>query len=95
MRVALVDGRNDPTRVQRGVEEVGVGECHVAGAGGDQLIDIGHDCGLVHGPYPTVVDDRHRTVPASVRAAPAGLDGPNQSLLAVDGQPGVSIEGRQ
>ena len=95
VRVVLVDGRDDPTGMKRGVEEVGIGERHVAGAGGDQLIDVGHDCGLVNGTHPAVVHDRHGAVPASVRAAPGGLDRPNQSLLAVDRQPGVSIEGRQ
>ena len=48
---------------------------------------------LVDGPDPAVVDDRHRTVPAAVRAAPAGLDRSNQTLLAVDRQSGVAIEG--
>ena len=65
VRVALVDGRDDPAGVERGVEKVGVGEAHVAGTGGHQLVDIGYDCSFVHGAHPAVVHDRHRTVPAA------------------------------
>ena len=95
MWVVLVDGCHDPTRVQWGVEEVGVDEGQVACTGRDQLIHVGHDCCLVDGTYPAVVNNRHRTVPAAVRTASTGLDGPDQSFFALDRQPGVPIEGRQ
>ncbi len=68
---------------------------HVPGAGGHQLVDVGHDGVLGHGTDPPVVDDRHRAVPAAVRAAPAGLHRTDESLLAGDGQLGVAIQGRQ
>ena len=38
-----MNGGNDAAGVVRGIEEVGVGKGHVADAGVDQLIDIGHD----------------------------------------------------
>ncbi len=64
-------------------------------AGRHQLIDVGHHHGLVHRAHPAVVDDRHRAVPAAVRAAPARLHRADQPLLVADRQTGVAVEGRQ
>ena len=74
-----MQGGHDPAGMVRGVEEVGVGETDMAGAGGHQLVDVGQDDVLGHRTDPPVVDDRHRAVPAAVRAASAGghrTDGP-------------------
>ena len=49
------------------------------GPGGHQLVDVGHHRGQVGPADPAVVDDRDGTVPAPVRAAPAGFDRPDQS----------------
>jgi hypothetical protein len=81
--------------MERCVEEVGIGEGHVAGPGGHQLVDVGHHRGHVHRSHAAVINDRHRAVPAAMRAAPAGFYRSDQSLLAVDGQPRVPVEGRQ
>ncbi len=93
--MTLVHGSHDPTSVERGVEEVRVGEGHMAGAGLHQLVDIGHDRSHVHRAHAAVVHDRNRTVPAPVRATSTGLDGSDQALLAVDGESGIPVQGRQ
>ncbi len=82
--MAFVDCGHDPERAWSGaLRKSGSAKRHVPGAGGDQLVDIGQHGGLVDGPHPAVVDDRHRAVPAAVRAAPAGLDRTDQPLLPV------------
>ena len=40
LRVASVQRFDDPTRVSRAVEEIGIAEGDVLGAGGDLLIDV-------------------------------------------------------
>ena len=50
-----------------------------SGSGGDELLDVGEDRGLVGDPHPAVVDDRHRAVPAAVRAPSARFDGTDEA----------------
>ena len=52
VRMSFVHGGHDPTGVERGVEEVGIGERHVPGAGRHQLVDVGHHCGHVNRAGP-------------------------------------------
>jgi len=79
----------DPACVERDVEEVRVGEGHMAGTCFHQLVDIGHDDSHVHRAHAAVIHDRNRTVSAPVRATSTGLDRADQALLAVDDEPGV------
>ena len=62
----VVQRPGDPPRVVHAVEEVGVDERHVAGALVDLLLDVGEHGVDIDDLDPSVVDDRHRAVPAAV-----------------------------
>jgi hypothetical protein len=91
----VVEGPHDPAGVLGPVEEVGVTEGDVAGARRHQLVHVGQDHLLVDRPGPALVDDRHRAVPAPVRAAVGGLDVAHQAVVVADRQVGVAVEGGQ
>ena len=74
LREALVHRTDDPHRVLRRVEEVGIAERDVGRARGDELLDVGEHRGCVGDADPPVVDDRNRAVATPVRAAAAGFD---------------------
>ena len=64
---------DDRERVPDAVEEVGIAEGHVPGAGGDLRPHVGHDDVDRDDPKSAVVDGNDRTVPAAMLAAAAGL----------------------
>ena len=66
------------------VEEVGIAERDVAGAGCDLLVDVGEDGVDVDDPDSAVEHHRHGAVPAPVRAAARRLDVPDRPGLAGD-----------
>ena len=96
---ALVHGAHDPERVVHAVEEVGVAVGHVPGAHRDLLADVGHDRVDVVDADAAVVDHRHGTVPAPVRAAARRLDRRHEPLLStvhelrVHGERGEEVPG--
>ena len=90
-----VHGVDDPGGVVGAVEEIGIAEGDVARAGGDELGDIGHDGVVGHEAGSPVVDDGHRTMPATVRAAMARFDVPDQAALVPEGESGVAVETRE
>ncbi len=88
----LVHGGDDAERMRRRVEEVGIAERDVAGAGVDELLDVGEHRLLVDPTDAAVEHHRHRTVAAPVCAPVGGQDRSDESLLATDLEPRVAVE---
>ena len=76
----------------RRVQEVGIAERDVLGSGGDELLDVGEDRGLVGHAHPAVVDHRNRAVPAAVGAPAARFDRTDDAHLVADRQAHVTVE---
>ena len=82
-RMPRVQRLDDAPRVRRAVEEVGIAEGDVLGAGGDLLIDVGeHDVDR-HDAELAVVDRHDRAMPAAVLAAARRLGGAGDAPRAV------------
>src|SRR5262249_38647720 len=88
------DGRGDgcERRVKRGsdvggvggaVQEVGIAERDVSGAGVDELADVGHDALAIDDEEAPAVHGRDRAVTAVMLAAATGLDVAGQLEAAV------------
>ena len=79
----------------RAVEEVGVAERHVGGAGGDLLAHVGEHRLQRHHEEAATVDRRDRAVAAPVLAATAGLHGGRQLAPARALDVRVLLQARQ
>src|SRR5258707_493824 len=89
-----VERFHDRQRVRGTVEEIGVAEGNVLGAGGHLASDISENCVALYDAKGSVIDRNHRTVPAQMLAATAGLGIAGKPLLAVQKELRVAVEGR-
>ena len=84
---------DDPERMGRTVEEVGVAEGDVLRPGGGLLPDVGENHLAGHDPEAPVVHGNDGTVPAKMLAAAARLGESDDPLSSVrELEPGVAVE---
>ena len=86
---------DDGQCVGRPVEEVGIAEGDVLGAGCDLGGDVRQHDVYWHGAEPPVVNRDDRAMPAAMFAATRRLGIPDEAAGAVDVQAGVGAERRQ
>src|SRR5207249_6373484 len=82
-RELTVKRARDVERVAGAVQEVGIAERDVSGAGVDELADIGHDDVAIDDEEAPAVHGRDRAVTAVMLAAATGLDVAGQLEAAV------------
>jgi hypothetical protein len=88
----FTDRAHDPQGMVGPVQEVGVAEREVSGAGGNLLCRIGDHSVELDDAQPSVVDHGDGAVPAPMCAAMAGLDVSDDALFVPDREVGVVVE---
>jgi hypothetical protein len=95
LRAALMERAYDRQRVPPAVEEVGIAERDVPRAHLRQVLDIAQDDLRLHDADAPVVHGGDRAMPAPMHTPVAGLHVPDQPLLPVPCQAGVTLESGQ